>query len=85
MKKISEVEQAHCDRCDKVNYLNVCLGCLAEYCWDCSKIEGKTFQGGVYHSGSGDGFFCNSCINNLNYYNFCCYSHLKIKNKGIKK
>jgi hypothetical protein len=37
------------------------LGCGKDVCWDCKKKAGIEVHAGLFFSGSGDGFYCNSC------------------------
>ncbi len=66
MKKLINKEVIFCDRCNKeVEYSAECVSCGSEFCYDCSKKIGKTFSAGVFYSGSGDSYFCHTCIQNI--------------------
>lgn len=59
--KLSEVHE--CDSCGKdcEHYPSKCDVCGKEFCWGCREGNVKTFDHGVYCSGSGDGSYCNEC------------------------
>lgn len=61
VKKIVQKEVSICDVCGKEAYVHTCLGCGMDFCWDCSKKDGITYEHAVYFSGTGDGFFCHKC------------------------
>jgi len=61
MKKTEMKEITCCDVCGKESYLNACMKCGIEHCYDCEKIAGKKYPHGVHFSGSGDGYYCVSC------------------------
>lgn len=61
MKKEVIVLQSMCDFCGKQSYQK-CLGCGKDVCWECQKTEGIDFKHAVHFSGSGDGFYCQSCL-----------------------
>ena len=65
MKKFMQKEISFCDECKREQgYTATCLGCGKEYCFDCRKIFGRSYEHGVSCCGSGDGYFCNICIDN---------------------
>ncbi len=52
-----------CDFCgSNKNVFEKCLGCGADVCFECAKKAGKDFPHSTWGSGSGDGYFCNSCL-----------------------
>ena len=60
MKKV-----VFCDNCGKeATYSFRCVNCGKRYCSDCEQTCITEYQHGVFFSGSGDGYFCNSpdCI-----------------------
>ncbi len=61
MKKEILKEVMICDCCKKEAYLDKCLGCGQEFCWECREKLGITYHAGVHFSGSGNGFFCSKC------------------------
>ena len=65
MKKTLSKEVTVCDQCNKEAYVETCLKCGAEFCYDCRKTCGVEYPHGVYFSGSGDGFYCNKCDSEL--------------------
>lgn len=85
MKKIIEKEVQICDCCGKETYCDSCLRCGLEHCWECRKECGVEYTHGVHFSGSGDGYYCTICNDELakqgpdNLYN--CY----VKIANLKK
>ncbi len=66
MKKIIKKEITFCDKCDKeYPYLNKCLNCNVEMCYDCVQKHGESYDHAVYFRGSGDGFYCKPCNQEL--------------------
>lgn len=65
MKKIIEKEVQICDHCRKETYCDTCLNCGVEHCWECRKTDGVEYTHAIYVSGSGDGYYCNSCNSEL--------------------
>ena len=65
MKKIIKKEVQICDACQKETYAETCLNCGVEHCWECRKEHGVEYTHALYFSGSGDGYYCNSCHNEL--------------------
>lgn len=61
MKKTINKEVILCDSCDKEAYVDTCLRCGAQHCYDCRKIKGVRYIHSVYFSGSNDGYYCNEC------------------------
>ena len=61
MRKIVEKEITLCDSCEKESYLESCLRCGVEHCYDCKKLKGIEYTHGVRFSGTGDGYYCNEC------------------------
>lgn len=62
MTKTIEKEVRFCDKCGKEeSYPTVCMGCGTEMCYACQTKHGKRYSHAVYFSGTGDGFYCNSC------------------------
>lgn len=63
MKKEITKEVTICDSCKKESsYGYHCVGCKLDFCYGCNEKMGKNFSHAVYASGSGDGYFCNTCI-----------------------
>lgn len=67
MKKEKLVKISVCDFCgSEESVFDFCIVCKRDVCYKCNKNNvGKEFKHGVYFSGSGDGFFCNSCMANM--------------------
>ncbi len=68
MKKTIQKEVVVCDECGTDEMIfHKCNGCDKAFCFDCNKTKhtGKTFEHGVYCSGSGDVYFCMACLTNL--------------------
>lgn len=62
MKKTMSKEVLLCDLCGKEqSYMEKCMNCATEMCYDCQKQSGRKYAHSVYCSGSGDGFYCNAC------------------------
>jgi len=61
MKKTVLKEVDCCDVCGKDDYVTACMSCGVDHCYDCSKTEGKKYPHAVNFSGSGDGYYCNTC------------------------
>ena len=61
MKKAIQIEATFCDQCGKQDYVQKCLGCGIEHCWECAKTHGVEYQYSLYCSGSGAGYYCNVC------------------------
>jgi hypothetical protein len=60
MKKKVQVETTFCDHCKKQGYVQSCLGCGVDHCWDCREKLGVVYHEGVHYQ-STDGYFCLSC------------------------
>lgn len=65
MKKNVSKEVSFCDRCGKEAYVEVCLCCGVEHCWECRKGQGVEYTHAIGFSGSGDGYYCKTCDNKL--------------------
>ena len=65
MKKMELKETTYCDHCGKETYVTACMRCGTEHCWECRKTEGKEYSHGVHFSGSGDGYYCSKCDEEL--------------------
>ena len=65
MKKTVMKEVTCCDCCGKEEYLTACINCGVEHCYDCEKTEGKKYVHAVHFSGSGDGYYCKKCDDEL--------------------
>lgn len=65
MKKTVTKEVDCCDVCGKEDYVNTCMSCGIDHCYDCSQTRGKRYAHAVNFSGSGDGYYCSSCDNSL--------------------
>lgn len=62
MQKEINKKVSFCDACGKEqDYLEKCLSCGVEHCYDCRKELGKEYTHGVYFQGSGDGYYCHKC------------------------
>lgn len=62
MKKMIQTEVIVCDKCGaQESYMNECMTCGTEFCYECWKKHGKEYSHGVYLRGSGDGYYCNPC------------------------
>lgn len=63
MRKIVEKEVTFCDFCGAENYVEPCLKCGKEACWECKKKPevGVEYSHAVYFCGGGDGFYCRPC------------------------
>lgn len=62
MKKTILKEVSICDICgasDNIYY--ACHNCGIQFCYDCNKTHGKSYNHGLHFSGSGDGYYCNKC------------------------
>ena len=67
MKKQITTDTHICDNCGKQQaYIESCLSCGKEFCYDCEKTEGIMYRHAVHFEGSGDGFFCNTCLGQMN-------------------
>ena len=66
MKKNINKEVTVCDKCGKENYVEACLNCAVEMCYECRIKHGVSYSYGVFFQGSGDGFYCNACDDKLN-------------------
>lgn len=65
-KKKIEVDACVCDVCGaSAIYSYSCLNCGLDTCLDCSRKAMRSFQHGVWTAGSGDGVYCNACIEKL--------------------
>ncbi len=62
MEKTVTKEEFVCDFCQTESSYEKCLGCGKDVCWKCRKTAGIDFKHSVCMSGSGDGFFCHSCL-----------------------
>ncbi len=66
MKKVVNVETHVCDACGKQQgYIDHCLHCGVEHCYECKPTHGIDYKHGVYFSGSGDGYYCTPCDRKL--------------------
>ena len=66
MIKTVSKEQHFCDNCGKEqDYIEHCVACGREFCYDCEKTEGTEYHHAVHFQGSGDGFFCNGCLSRM--------------------
>ena len=65
MKKIIEKEATFCDHCGKEAYVETCLCCGVDHCYECRKTQGVEYEHGVGFSGNGDGYYCNECDTKL--------------------
>lgn len=66
MKKIVQREVHACDVCGaEHDWPQVCMKCGKELCYNCRDKEGVTYECAVFHSGSGDGFYCKPCDKEL--------------------
>ena len=55
-----------CDICGSDNMVfSHCDNCAKDYCYECAKTHGKTYQHGVYCGGSGDAYYCTECASAL--------------------
>jgi hypothetical protein len=62
MKKTIKKEVRFCDKCGKEDsYPTACMKCGIEMCYECQEQHGKSYNHGIYVSGSGDGFYCKPC------------------------
>ena len=65
MRKSINKESTFCDKCGKETYVDKCLKCGVEHCWECKKTEGIDYKHAVHFSGSGDGYYCHTCDTEL--------------------
>ena len=66
MKKTIQKETHFCDACGKEEfYIDHCLSCGKEHCYQCKKTEGREYRHGVYIMGTGDGYYCRPCDTKL--------------------
>lgn len=66
MKIKKEKTISLCDECGVENsYMDSCLCCGKEMCFNCWKKRGKSYNHGVFFAGSGDGYYCNECDKKL--------------------
>lgn len=65
MKKTINKEVHICDKCGKEGYVQPCLHCGVEMCYECRQVNGTEYSQGVFTQGSGDGFYCRTCDNEL--------------------
>ncbi len=57
------ISVAQCDFCgDSSNVWYKCRSCKVDACYDCKKKHGTEFNHSVYCSGSGDGWYCTTCM-----------------------
>jgi len=62
MKKTILKEVDFCDECGTETwYVNTCLRCSKDYCYDCGKERVLTYHPSALHGGSGDGHYCRPC------------------------
>ena len=63
MRKMIPKEVTFCDFCGAKNYVEACLKCGKEACWQCQKKPkvGVEYSHAIYFSGGGDGFYCCPC------------------------
>ena len=62
MKKSITRDSSFCDECKKETYINKCLSCKKEYCWECWKNLGREYKHAVHFGGSGDEHLCFQCV-----------------------
>lgn len=81
MKRKITIDELVCDFCGKnKNVYDHCLSCEKHICLDCSENVGEDFKHGVHFSGSGDGYFCNSCMAKMpERFQPIFFAYLKIK------
>ena len=60
IKKVQEVDC--CDECNAETYVDVCLICGTEHCYDCKATHGVRYNHSVYFRGTEDGYYCNKCL-----------------------
>lgn len=65
MKKTVMKEVDCCDVCGKDDYVTACMSCKIDHCYDCGQTHGKRYAHAVHFSGSGDGYYCNTCDNKM--------------------
>ena len=65
MKIKKEVELTSCDICGSTQCFNRCLECGVDHCFDCRKEHGVEYKHAVYSSGTGDGYYCLACDEQL--------------------
>lgn len=64
-KELTKVVE-FCDACGKEDdYPLHCKKCGRAFCYDCSKKYGIEYSHAVHFMGSGDGFYCNACDEEL--------------------
>lgn len=62
MKKTIQKETHFCDKCGKEeSYINACMNCGAEMCYECWDKHGRKYNHAIYFQGSGDGYYCQPC------------------------
>lgn len=66
MKIKKEVDYYRCDGCSKEeSFIDRCLACGREFCFKCAQVEMIKYNHGVHFQGSGDGYYCLACDEQL--------------------
>ncbi len=66
MKKEMIKTVTFCDACGKeYDYAHQCMKCGREFCYDCKDKYGIEYPHAVRFGGSGDGFYCLACDEEL--------------------
>lgn len=63
MKKLITKELKVCDWCETDEHVyHECLICGKDACFNCGEVNMTSLAHGVHFSGSGDGGYCNDCL-----------------------